>query len=73
MRATLIMKDTQSEITTEKAICIACCPLGAFTIVTSDTHMVLQVTDKRWRVPVADMVAFMQTHGDNIPCDYPSI
>lgn len=72
MKAVFI-QDTGAEIQSENTVCISCSPLGAFTMVTSDTHMILQVHDKRWRVAVAEMVMFMQTHGDQIPCDYPSI
>lgn len=72
MRAVLI-QDTGAEITSNNTICISCHPLGAFVIVTSDTHMILQIHKDRWRVPIADMVMFMQTHGDLIPCTYPSI
>lgn len=72
MRAVFI-QESGAEITSDDTVCVSCAPLGAFTMVTSDTHMILQVKNKRWRVPVADMVIFMQTHGDQIPCDYPSI
>lgn len=72
MKAVLI-QDTGAEIETEVAACISCAPLGAFTIVTSNTHMILQVHDRRWQVAIAEIVMFMQTYGKEIKCDYPSI
>ncbi len=71
MRAVFI-QNSGTEMVSDDTACISCSPLGAFSLVVSDTHMIVQVPGHRWRVPIADVVMFTQLHGDEIPCDYPS-
>ncbi len=63
MRVVLI-QNSGSEITTDDSMCVSCSPLGAFVICISDTHAILDVHGKRWGVPIAELVLYMQTQGE---------
>ncbi len=62
----VMIQDTGAEIVSENTDCISAGPLGAFTIVISDTQVLIDVKGMQWKLPIANLILFIQTQGTQI-------
>lgn len=65
MRAVMI-QTSGAELVSEHTSCISAAPLGVAIVCISDTLVVLDVHGDRWKLPIGDIINFLQQYGEKI-------
>ncbi len=65
MRAVLIQHSGR-EIVSDDSSCISAAPLGVAVICISDTLVILDVHGDRWKLPIGDVIHYLQQSGDRV-------